>query len=110
MHYLDISTNDVDEVFAWSGESDSQYFQLSAGDLVSVLDQCHAEAVVVCCHGDLAGALPESAKLKSTAHDKGWFKVRPVLAIVRYKQGGNWDQAQVLCCESPANNWQSLFD
>jgi len=38
--------------------------QLSAGDLVSVLDDTSSRAALICTHGDLANALPASTALK----------------------------------------------
>lgn len=46
--------------------------QLSAGDLVSVLDETISQAVLICTHGDLAGALPINATLDAKYNDKGW--------------------------------------
>jgi phosphohistidine phosphatase SixA len=83
--------------------------QLSAGDIVSVLDVTSSEVVLLCTHGDLAGALPVNAALGPEAAQDGWFKLRPVLTIVEYERGSKWEEAKVLCCESPANNWETLL-
>src|SRR5829696_2748572 len=46
--------------------------QLSAGDLVSLLDDTTSAAALICTHGDLAGALPMSATLKRGYSTDGW--------------------------------------
>jgi phosphohistidine phosphatase SixA len=83
--------------------------QLSAGDLVSVLDETISQAVLICTHGDLAGALPANATLDSKYNNGGWFTIRPVLVVIEYERGSKWDDKKVLYCGSPANNWESLF-
>jgi phosphohistidine phosphatase SixA len=85
--------------------------QLTAGDLVSVLDDISSPAALICTHGDLAGALPMSAALKPQYNTNGWFEgVRPVLVLVKYERGSEWNSANVLCCESPANYWETLME
>jgi phosphohistidine phosphatase SixA len=75
--------------------------QLSAGDVVSVLQDTVSPVVLMCTHGDLAGALPASATIQSEFNNKGWFKdVRPVLAVVEYERGAKWNEAKVLLCTS----------
>ncbi len=81
--------------------------QLTAGDLVSVLEDTRSQAALICTHGDLAGALPLKTNLSPASSEKGWFKVRPVLVLVEYQRGSEWEDANVLCCESPTNNWQT---
>jgi phosphohistidine phosphatase SixA len=83
--------------------------RLSADDLVSVLDDTRSQAALICAHGDLAGALPGKANLSPEYSKEGWFQVRPVLVLVEYDRGSDWDNANVLCCESPANNWETLL-
>jgi phosphohistidine phosphatase SixA len=83
--------------------------QLSARDLISVLDETVSEAVIICAHGDLAGALPPRTILKPEYNNKGWFTVRPVIVVVEYKRGSEWENAKILYCESPANKWETLL-
>jgi hypothetical protein len=86
--------------------------QLSAGDIVSVLEDTVSPVVLMCTHGDLAGALPASATIQPEFNDKGWFRddVRPVLAVVEYERGSKWNEAKVLLCTSVVRgNWSSLL-
>ena len=84
--------------------------RLSPGDVVSILDDTAAQAVLLSTHGDLAGALPASATVRSEFNDKGWFKVRPVFAVVEYERGSRWNEAKVLACQSlVGGNWISLL-
>jgi len=84
---------------------------LSADRLVSVLDGTKSPAVLLCTHADLAGTLPANATLKPGYSDAdGWFqRMRPVLVVIEYERHSEWDNANVLCCESPANNWEPLL-
>jgi phosphohistidine phosphatase SixA len=84
--------------------------ELSAKGLVSVLDATKSQAVLLCTHADLAGALPESTNLKPEYNRNGWFQgVRPVLVLVEYERGSGWDNANVLRCECPAYKWETLL-
>jgi hypothetical protein len=83
--------------------------QLSRGEVVSILDDTISPIVLVCAHGDLAGALPTDATIKPEFNDRGWFNIRPVLAIVEYERGSKWVDAKVLLCTSSASNWSSLL-
>ena len=83
--------------------------QLSPGDVVSVLEDTVSSVVLLCTHGDLAGALPAGATVKAEFNDKGWFTVRPVLALVEYERGSRWNEAKVHFCHSLIGNWISLL-
>jgi phosphohistidine phosphatase SixA len=85
---------------------------LSARDIVSVLDDTVSPVVLVCTHGDLAGALPIGATVKPVFNKGGWFKdIRPVLAVVEYERGSKWKEAKVLLCTSVVGgNWSNLLE
>jgi len=72
--------------------------QLSASDLMSVLDDTTSPVVLLCTHGDLASSLPTKPVIKPEFNDKGWFKPRPVLALVQYNRGSDWSVAKLLAC------------
>lgn len=86
--------------------------QLSAGYLVSILDDTTSPVVLVCTHGDLAGALPTDVMIKAKYNDKGWFnKARPALAVVQYEREAKWTDAKLLMCAAIVEGkWSSLVD
>ncbi|MFD3003008.1 hypothetical protein ACFS7Z_21770 [Pontibacter toksunensis] len=88
---------------------EQRYGQLSAGDIVSVLDDTSSEVVLLCTHGDLAGALPVNAEFKPEVVKDGWFKSRPVLTIMEYDPKTKWEYAKILGCEAKENNWETLL-
>jgi phosphohistidine phosphatase SixA len=78
---------------------------LSSLDVISVIDGTSSQAVLLCTHGDLVGALPRNATLRQDVVDNdGWFIPSPVLALVEYERKSDWDKAIVLWCGSVAGN------
>jgi hypothetical protein len=55
--------------------------------------------------------MPASATVKAEhTHDSNArFNERPVLVLVEYERGSEWDDANVLCGESPENCWEPLL-
>ncbi|MFD2070122.1 phosphoglycerate mutase family protein [Azotobacter chroococcum] len=81
---------------------------LTSEDLVSVIRNENSQAILIACHGDLANALPPSA-LRSQENQGGWFKQRPVFALIDYDPEAGWESAKVLCCEGyEASPWKNL--
>lgn len=84
--------------------------KLTCQDLAAVIDRESVGAILVCTHGDLAGALPPTVELSATSQDGGWFKLRPVIALVKVEPDTGFQNAQVLCCEGyHAGSWENLL-
>jgi phosphohistidine phosphatase SixA len=84
--------------------------RLTREDLAAVIDHERVGAMLVCTHGDLAGALPRTAELGANTQDGGWFKLRPVIALAKVEPGASFHDAQVLCCEGyRAGSWENLL-
>lgn len=73
--------------------------QLASADLQSLLEDLPFDATLLSTHGDLAGALPVSAKIASEYIDNGWFKDRPAIVVARYDRRGRWSESEVTFCE-----------
>ena len=81
---------------------------LTSKDVIAVLDAEEAQAVLVACHGDLANALPQTG-IRSQEIQGGWFKQRPVVAMVDYDRKEAWERARVLFCDGyDVAVWRSL--
>lgn len=90
---------------------------LTTGDIVSVLDSTHSEVVLLCVHGDLAGAMPVLRNLNPDyiVQDKKrfFFLGKPVWTLIKFtpRSGDHkWENAEVLLCELLDNdNWISII-
>ncbi|HUF85874.1 MAG TPA: phosphoglycerate mutase family protein [Thermohalobaculum sp.] len=80
--------------------------RLQGADLQTVAQERRGECFLLSTHGDLAGALPPSARLASP-HDQGWFKGRPAYALIDYDRDTVWDDARVMKCE--VLGWQDVL-
>jgi phosphohistidine phosphatase SixA len=84
--------------------------RLARQDLAAVIDGESVGAMLVCTHGDLAGALPSTVELAPDSQDGGWFELRPVVACVEVEPATGFENAQVLCCEGyRAGSWENLL-
>jgi hypothetical protein len=85
--------------------------QLSAANVVSVLDDTLSQVslVLVCTHGDLAGAIPTSAIVDSKYTKGGWFTIRPVLVVVEYDRDLSGTTRRYCVASRRALNWGTLL-
>src|SRR5215213_9696752 len=79
-------------------EKETKEERLAGADLESAAKEHLSDIILLATHGDLAGALPPSAKLASP-HDQGWFKGGPAWTLIEYKKDDDWKNARVLYCE-----------
>lgn len=71
--------------------------QLSPEELLTTIKEADADCLVLSLHADLAGALPAGADV-TVESENGWFKTRPVLAVLNYDPAAPWENARLLHC------------